>query len=266
MKFNKEIFWKVLEFPKNIYPKNLRKFADPETFYIEKMLESIGAADNGKIALDCGAGTQNKKPFIIKKNYIYESSDFENIFDKKSKVKQTYICSVENMPMKDKSYDLIISVQVLEHVKHPFEALIEMQRVLKKDGYLFLSTNFLYPRHGEPYDFFRFTMDGLRSIFDEAGFQIISIDSHGGFFAMISQFFHEIPLYFRNFIIFGLSHPHSKDFPVKARLPFLFLMLIPIFFINFLTQFFSLIFHLLDKFDTTKRYSLGYSVKAQRND
>jgi len=260
MEFNKDLIWRILEFPKLSLPKIVRDFADPETFYIESCLNQIPTGDMKSLALDAGAGPQGKKKFLTQKNYLYESSDFESVFDPSSLTKQTYICSVENLPMEDCRYDVIISIQVLEHLEKPEKALAEMSRVLKTDGMIFLTTNFLYPRHGEPFDFFRFTLNGLISLSERSGLKVKSISPHGGFLAMCAQFLHEVPLYFRNFIIFGNSHPSFDQRPRKRRIPFLFMMLLPIFVLNFATQILSLLLHSIDFLDKTNRYTLGYSL------
>ncbi len=249
-----------MEFPKLSIPKSIRRFADPETFYIEACLNQIPMGDVNAIALDAGAGPQGKKIFLTQKNYLYESSDFDDVFDPTSLSKQTYVCSVENLPMEDCKYDVIISIQVLEHLEKPEKAMFEMARVLKPNGTIFLTTNFLYPRHGEPYDFFRFTFNGLNSISTRAGLQVESITPHGGFPAMCAQFLHELPFYFRNFLIFGDSHPSFSQKPRKRRIPFLMMMLLPIFILNLITQFLALLLHSIDFLDKTNRYTLGYSL------
>jgi SAM-dependent methyltransferase len=265
MKFNRKIIWSILEFPKNLFPLKYRIFADPSTYHINKMLNIIPLGEPGMIALDCGAGTQSKKPFIESKFYNYESSDFENIFDKNSLIKQTYICNVENMPIISDRFDLIISIQVLEHVEHPLLAIKEMARVLKPNKLIYLTTNLLYPRHGEPYDFFRFTENGLCLLADEAGLEVEKIVAHGGFWAVVAQFFHDVPTYLRNFLVFGSSHPVSADYPLKSRLPLILLLYIPIFCFNAVTQVLAFACHSLDKLDRSQRYTIGYSLILRKS-
>lgn len=69
------------------------------------------------------------------------------------------------------SVDLVMSSQVLEHVPDPQVYLAECRRVLKPGGTLLLSTHGLFQDHGCPYDFQRWTADGLRRAIQQAGFQ-----------------------------------------------------------------------------------------------
>lgn len=68
------------------------------------------------------------------------------------------------------SYDLVLSTQVLEHVADVASYLSEARRILTPGGRLVLSTHGLFQDHGCPYDFHRWTADGLRSELEAAGF------------------------------------------------------------------------------------------------
>lgn len=69
-------------------------------------------------------------------------------------------------------YSAVLSTQVLEHVKHVRIYLQECRRVLRPDGRLILTTHGTFNDHGCPYDFWRWTADGLRSELEESGFRI----------------------------------------------------------------------------------------------
>lgn len=75
----------------------------------------------------------------------------------------------------DQVFDLVLSTQVLEHCRRPERYLAEASRVLKPSGRLVLSTHGLFEDHACPYDFFRWTADGLRSVLEEGGFQVRSV-------------------------------------------------------------------------------------------
>ena len=67
-----------------------------------------------------------------------------------------------NICYPDGVFDYIVADQVLEHVKYPWKAVEECRRVLKSEGYLILTSCFLQFIHGCPYDYWRFTPDGLK--------------------------------------------------------------------------------------------------------
>ncbi|HVU34452.1 MAG TPA: methyltransferase domain-containing protein [Opitutaceae bacterium] len=71
----------------------------------------------------------------------------------------------------DGRFDLILSTQVLEHVAAPGAYLRECHRLLAPGGRLFLTTHGFYEEHGCPYDFHRWTSDGLRIEVEAAGFR-----------------------------------------------------------------------------------------------
>jgi ubiquinone/menaquinone biosynthesis C-methylase UbiE len=58
---------------------------------------------------------------------------------------------IRNIPFRDASVDIVVSSEVLEHLDHPKDYLREIYRVMKKGGYLSLSTPcasmYLYPHN-----------------------------------------------------------------------------------------------------------------------
>lgn len=77
-----------------------------------------------------------------------------------------------SIPEVDCSFDMVLSTQVLEHVPDPTHYVAECFRVLKPGGRLLLTTHGLFEDHGCPYDFHRWTADGLRLLLERAGFKI----------------------------------------------------------------------------------------------
>jgi SAM-dependent methyltransferase len=72
----------------------------------------------------------------------------------------------------DGSYDVVLSTQVLEHVPDAPRYLAEAHRLLRSGGTLILTTHGLIPEHGCPYDFHRWTADGLARAVTDAGFVV----------------------------------------------------------------------------------------------
>lgn len=74
---------------------------------------------------------------------------------------------IHDLPFGGGEFDVVLCVEVLEHVRDPKKAAQEMQRVLKKGGTLILTTRFVYPIHDAPHDYWRFTKYGLQKLFDD---------------------------------------------------------------------------------------------------
>lgn len=77
------------------------------------------------------------------------------------------------LPFEDEKFDVILCMEVLEHLHTPHVAISEMKRVLKKGGKLILTTRFIFPIHNAPADYYRYTKYGLKNLFRD--WEIISL-------------------------------------------------------------------------------------------
>lgn len=72
------------------------------------------------------------------------------------------------------SIDALFSISVFEHLVYPWKAVLEINRVLKPGGLLFISTHPTWPAHELPWDFWRFPVAGLAHLFiQETGFELV---------------------------------------------------------------------------------------------
>lgn len=76
----------------------------------------------------------------------------------------------EAIPLDSESMDVVVSFQVLEHVWDLKWYLGEAHRILKKSGFLVLSTHGTWPYHPHPTDYRRWTKDGLLREVEQYGF------------------------------------------------------------------------------------------------
>ena len=87
----------------------------------------------------------------------------------------------------EKKFDLIFSSAVFEHLHMPWVAAVEIQKLLKVGGYVFIETHFSFSSHERPWNFFQFSDMGLRALFNDAlGFDLIESGMSNpisGFFA-----------------------------------------------------------------------------------
>lgn len=87
--------------------------------------------------------------------------------------------SIEAIPVPDASFDVVLCLQVLEHVPDPPAAVRELRRVVRPGGRVLASTHGVYPYHPNPDDFWRWTHTGLDKLFQENG-QWSSVAVHPG--------------------------------------------------------------------------------------
>ncbi len=73
--------------------------------------------------------------------------------------------SIDAIPVEDASFDIVLCLQVLEHVPDPAAAVRELRRAVRPGGRVLLSTHGVYPFHPNPDDLWRWTHTGLERLF-----------------------------------------------------------------------------------------------------
>ncbi len=96
------------------------------------------------------------------------------------------VTDVLAVPLSDNSVGRIISDNVLEHIKDPTLAVLEIKRLLRPGGLAYISTPFLYPFHSSPSDYQRWTKEGLIQLFYE--FDIVEIGVRAGPFSSLTVY------------------------------------------------------------------------------
>ena len=75
--------------------------------------------------------------------------------------------AVENLPVEDASFDLVLCIQVLEHADDPASGVRELRRVVAPGGAVLASTHGVQVYHPAPVDLWRWTHAGLDRLFRE---------------------------------------------------------------------------------------------------
>jgi SAM-dependent methyltransferase len=89
--------------------------------------------------------------------------------------------SVEDLPVADGSFDVVLCTQVLEHCDDPAQAVRELRRVTAPGGRVLASTHGVQVYHPSPADYWRWTHEGLRRLFAEnAEWQELAVEPAGG--------------------------------------------------------------------------------------
>jgi methyltransferase family protein len=72
-------------------------------------------------------------------------------------------------PIPDDTYDVVISGQVIEHVKKIWCWIKEVERVCKKGGHVMIINPVSWPYHTHPVDCWRIFPDGMRALLEDHG-------------------------------------------------------------------------------------------------
>lgn len=224
-----------------IIPKFIFRFLDPFVFTIDKEINNlVKEYDSDRLTiLDGGCGENRYKKLFKSAKFIGLDRGIGDKTWDYSKIDVSG--NLENLPFKNNSFDLIISIVTLEHVENPEKVLKEFYRTLKKGGKIFLIVPFMWEYHQIPYDYFRFTKSGIGRLLKRAKFINIVITPIGGFFWLFSRRLFNLLTFFQKNILWILFF---------TAFPFVFLA--------------SSFFYILDKFDTHKNFTLGYKINAKK--
>jgi SAM-dependent methyltransferase len=89
--------------------------------------------------------------------------------------------SVEEMPLEDGRFDLVLCTQVLEHCADPARAVSELRRVTAPGGRVLASTHGVQVYHPSPVDYWRWTHEGLAKLFrDNAAWASVRVEPAAG--------------------------------------------------------------------------------------
>ncbi len=129
--------------------------------YDEHVTALVDSLPDGLI-LDCGAGC---RPLYFPNVVNFEIVNYET----------TDVLGVgERLPFRTGSFDAVISIAVLEHVRDPFRCAREIVRVLKPGGRLLCCVPFLQPEHGYPHHYYNMSRQGLRALFED----MLTVEDH----------------------------------------------------------------------------------------
>lgn len=146
---------------------------------LDKTLLNHSSYFHGKV-LDIGGGKKDGK-FVPPKTKSWVVVDIDQ------KSNPNVIASVDKLPFKDKSFDVVKATELFEHIEKLEMGFAECARVLKKNGFLVISSPFLFPLHPDPYDFQRVTLQKWKSLARENKLKMVLAEEQGYYFMLIAE-------------------------------------------------------------------------------
>lgn len=120
----------------------------------------------GLAALDFGCGDRPYQGLVESHGIRYVGADIGGAPD-------IAIAADGTLDAPAAEYDLLLSFQVLEHVRDLDTYFAEARRVLRSDGQMLLSTHGTWLYHPHPGDYRRWTREGLLAEISSHGFEVI---------------------------------------------------------------------------------------------
>jgi len=147
--------------------------------YRDNVLKSwLSTVDRDALVLDVGCNDRWPVDFLPKSinyiglDYLSKSSGYSSCVD--------LYGDAQRLPLADRSVDVVVLFDVLEHVECKDRALAEVFRILKEHGEVLIQVPFIYPIHDAPSDFTRLTEFGWCKVFKKHGFVESASQKRGG--------------------------------------------------------------------------------------
>ncbi len=107
------------------------------------------------------------------KQIVGDSSITWETLDLYSSEKLNYTATKEHVfPIPTDTFDIVLSGQVIEHVRKIWVWIKEVARVCKKGGFVITINPINWPYHQAPVDCWRIYPEGMKALYEEAGLEI----------------------------------------------------------------------------------------------
>ena len=185
--------------------------------YIEKFFPNL---KNVSDVLEVGSFNVNGncKSFIKRQGISYLGCDIKEGPDVDLVCDMTKAKEVRSK-FKESSFDLIICMNVLEHVFKPIDVLDNMKSLLKGRGYLLVVVPLVWDLHNYPADFYRLNPDFFIAYSQNAKLEVLensmlfSLRNNRQFFSNIEQLPLIIPDINQNYFVKFFFKKFSKKYP-----------------------------------------------------
>lgn len=178
----------------------------------QKYLYEIGNKPGNKV-LEIGSrevtGSSNARKEFSKAKYVgfdYYPGDNVDVVGDAHKLSSYF--------EDEEKFDIVYSSACFEHFAMPWVVAVEIAKVLKVGGIVFVETHFSYSSHERPWHFFQFSDMALRVLFSESlGFECVEAGMSN---PIIGRFSSQADTYLKNRPVGGL-YCHSEYLGKKVK-------------------------------------------------
>ena len=181
-------FLKELKKKNEFTPNYMGIFFNPYfivRYNLFRIIKKISAKLDINTMLDFGCGSKPYKNCFKYKNYI--GLDIEESGHDHTNEKIDLFYDGKKIPFSDGHFDFIFSSEVFEHIFNLENVIIELNRVLKKNGKMLITLPFVWNEHEQPYDYARYTSFAIKDILIKNGFEIEESKKSSNFIETIFQ-------------------------------------------------------------------------------
>jgi SAM-dependent methyltransferase len=132
----------------------------------------------GSLALDLGCGSAIHREVCERAGFEYVGLDIEA-------PEASVLGDAHALPFREGTFEFVLSIAVLEHIRYPFVAMSQAYRVLKRGGTLLGTVAFLEPFHADSY--YHHTHLGVVNTLGTAGFHVERVAPTADWNVLVAQ-------------------------------------------------------------------------------